>query len=541
MRYENLELMQKKYCNYLMILMAFFLIGCAKRGSITGGKKDTIAPVMTSSLPKNFSTNFNGKGIKLTFDEYVKLKDVSKQLIISPPMKSQPEILPATASKTITIKIKDTLQPNTTYSFNFGKSIQDNNEGNPYQQFKYVFSTGSYIDSLTLGVKTKDAIGKKVDNFVSILLYEVNEKYTDSAIYKQSPRYVTNTLDSLKLGKFENLKKGTYRLVALKDANGNNKFDPKTDKIAFQKDYIKIPNDTIYELELFKEEMPFKSRNFSQASASKYTMGYEGNAKDVKISVKRGLESIPYILSKFPKKDSLQVWFKAVKGDSISVAISQNKFKKTYLLKVKDQKKDSINFSAEPLGTLNFREAFAINSNTPISKWDVTKIKLINKDSAEVKFTTKYDEFHQKLEFLFQKEPLEKYNLKLMPGALVNYYDKKNDTLSYNFTTNNLSDYGNLKVTLENVNRFPVIVELLDEKGDVTASEYSDKNKDIIFDLLEPNKYTLRVIYDDDKDRSWTPGNFLELRQSEEVIYFPKELDVRANWDVEQPFDLSTR
>ena len=521
--------------------MAFFLIGCAKRGSISGGKKDTIAPVMTSSLPKNFSTSFNGKEIKLTFDEYVKLKDVSKQLIISPPMKSQPEILPATASKIITIKIKDTLQPNTTYSFNFGKSIQDNNEGNPYQQFKYVFSTGSYIDSLTLGVKTKDAIGKKVDNFVSILLYEVNEKYTDSAIYKQSPRYVTNTLDSLKLGKFENLKQGKYRLVALKDANGNNKFDPKTDKIAFQKDYIKIPNDTIYELELFKEEMPFKSVNFTQASAAKYTLGYEGKAKDVKISVKRGTETIPYILSKFPKKDSLQVWFKAIKGDSISVAVSQNKFKKTYLLKVKDQKKDSINFSAEPVGTLNFRETFAINSNTPINQWDVTKMKLINKDSAEVKFTTEYDEFHQKLKFLFQKEPLEKYNLKLLPGALLNYYDKKNDTLSYNFTTNNLSDYGNLKVTLENVKRFPVIVQLLDEKGDVAASEYSDKNKEIIFDLLEPSKYTLRVIYDDNKDKTWTPGNFLELRQSEEVIYFPKELDVRANWDVEQPFDLSTR
>ena len=165
-------------------------------------------------------------------------------------------------------------------------------------------------------------------------------------------------------------------------------------------------------------------------------------------------------------------------------------------------------------------------------------MKLINKDSAEVKFTTEYDEFNQKLKFLFQKEPLEKYNLKLLPGALLNYYDKKNDTLSYNFTTNNLSDYGNLKVTLENAKRFPVIVELLDEKGDVSASEYSDKNKEIIFDLLEPSKYTLRLIYDDNKDKSWTPGNFLELRQSEEVIYFPKELDVRANWDVEQPFDL---
>jgi hypothetical protein len=292
-------------------------------------------------------------------------------------------------------------------------------------------------------------------------------------------------------------------------------------------------------LDLFKEEIPFKSVNFIQASASKYTMGYEGIAKDVKIAVKRGSENIPYIVTQLPKKDSLQVWFKAIKGDSINVSISKNKFKKTYLLKVRDQKKDSINFSAEPISTLNFRDTFAINSNTPINKWDITKMKLINKDSADVKFTTEYDEFHQKLKFLFKKEPLEKYNLKLLPGALLNYYDKKNDTLSYSFATNNLSDYGNLKVTLENVKRFPVIVQLLDEKEEVVASEYSDKSKEIIFDLLEPNKYYLRLIYDDNKDKSWTPGNFLELRQSEEVIYFPKELDVRANWDVEQPFDLS--
>ena len=86
-------------------------------------------------------------------------------------MKRQPEILPYNASKFITIRIKDTLLPNTTYSFNFGKSIQDNNEGNPYQQFKYVFSTGSYIDSLNLGAKVKDAIERKVDNYVSIMLY----------------------------------------------------------------------------------------------------------------------------------------------------------------------------------------------------------------------------------------------------------------------------------------------------------------------------------------------------------------------------------
>jgi len=190
------------------------LMSCAKRGSITGGDKDTIAPVLKASFPKNFSTNFNGKEIKLIFDEYVKLKNINKQLIISPPMKNQPEILPQAASKILTIKLKDTLQPNTTYSFNFGQSIEDNNEGNPYQQFKYVFSTGAYIDSLKINVKVKDALEKKVDNFVSVMLYEINEKFNDSTIYKETPRYITNTLDSLKIITIENIKAGKDLLVA---------------------------------------------------------------------------------------------------------------------------------------------------------------------------------------------------------------------------------------------------------------------------------------------------------------------------------------
>jgi len=119
------------------------------------------------------------------------------------------------------------------------------------------------------------------------MLYEADEKYTDSIVYKQVPRYVTNTLDSLKLVKFENLKQGKYKLVAIKDKNSNNKFDPKTDKIGFLKDFIAIPNDTLYELELFKEELPFKAVNVAQASGSKFTMGYEGNPKDLKISIKK--------------------------------------------------------------------------------------------------------------------------------------------------------------------------------------------------------------------------------------------------------------
>ena len=530
--------MLKNAIKYILVLLAISIVGCAKRGTITGGLKDILAPKLINSLPKNFETNFKGKEIKLFFNEYVKLKNVNKQLIISPPMKKQPDITPYNASRFISIKIKDTLLENTTYSLNFGNSIEDNNEGNAMQQFKYVFSTGSYIDSLQLNVKVKDAIDKKVDNFVSIMLYEVNEKYSDSVVYKQSPRYLTNTLDSLKIVKLENLKAGKYQLIALKDVNGNNKYDSKTDKIGFLKDYITIPNDTVYEVELFKEEnLAFKAVNLTQTSGSKLVLGYEGNPKDLKISIKKGTENVAYKISKTEKKDSLNIWFKANKGDSVVVNVEKDKFKKQYKLKIKDQRKDSLGFNLLQVGELNFRDTLAINSVTPLSKYDVSKMKMIRKDSTDVKFNVDYDEYKQKLNINFEKEPLEKYSFKAFPGAITDFYDRQNDTLNYNFSTRNTSDYGNLRVKLENVKRFPVLVELTDKEGKVLANAYSEKETLLLFDLVEPNLFTLRLIYDDNKNKVWDAGNFLEKRQSEEVIYFPVSVDVRTNWDVEQSFD----
>ena len=81
------------------------MASCAKRGSITGGLKDTLGPELKISFPKKFSTDFKGNEIKLTFDEYIKLKDLNKQLIISPPMKYEPLITPTSVSKYLTIKI----------------------------------------------------------------------------------------------------------------------------------------------------------------------------------------------------------------------------------------------------------------------------------------------------------------------------------------------------------------------------------------------------------------------------------------------------
>ncbi|MDR6969146.1 uncharacterized protein (DUF2141 family) [Flavobacterium arsenatis] len=525
---------------YILILLAIFVVGCAKRGNITGGLTDTIPPVLQQSIPKNFSTEFKGNEVRLVFDEYVKLKDVNKQLIVSPPMNTPPNITPTNASKYITIKIKDTLQPDTTYSFNFGQSIQDNNEGNIYPQFKYVFSTGNYIDSLSVSGRISDALEKNVANFVTVMLYEVNEKFTDSIVYKEKPRYVTNTLDSAKTWQIDNIKAGKYMLVAMKDYNNNFIFDTKKDQIGFYKEHITIPSEgTNYNLQLFNEVPVFKGLKPAQASGNRATVGYEGKPDKAKFTLKNGNEVMPTIVTKLPEKDSLQLWFQPVKADSLSLEIENENFKKEFNFKIKNQKKDSLSFNAKPLGTLHFRDKFEITSSIPLTKFDTTKITLRNKDSIIVPYTTQYDAFNQKLKFNFRKEPLEKYTMLLMPGALTDFYEAQNDTLNYKFGTKDLSDYANLTLKLENVKKFPIIVELTDEKGTVLESEYSTDSNTILFNAFQPKKFYIRIIYDDNGNGKWDPGNYLEKRQGEEVLYFPKEIEVKPNWDWEEIFILT--
>jgi uncharacterized protein (DUF2141 family) len=458
-------------------------------------------------------------------------------------MKNEPLILPITPSKIITIKINDTLQDNTTYSFNFGQSMADNNEGNPLNQFKYVFSTGKTIDSLAIGGKVKDAYLKDVESFVSVMLYDVDKNYNDSIVYKQMPRYVTNTLDSLKSFRLENLKAGKYMLVAMKDYNTNNKFDPKKDKIGFYKQFISVPNDTLYELELFKENSPFKAFKPTQISGNRLYLGYEGTIKLKEsrptITLKNKGEIVPSIITQLPKKDSLQVWYRPIKTDSLSIAITQGKYQKDFTFKIKDQKKDTLSIKAVQSSVLNFRERYTLVSATPLTKIDKTKVTLFNKAKQSIPFTTEYDEFYQTLYLDFKKEEDENYKLSFSKGALTDFYEKSNDSLSVKFSTRTFADYGNLVVNLQNVKRFPVIVELTNSKGDAIATTYTDKNTSLNFNLLDPAKYTLRAIYDDNKNSIYDPGNFLAKQYSEEVIYFSKEVDVRANWDVVQAFDLS--
>jgi len=199
-----------------------------------------------------------------------------------------------------------------------------------------------------------------------------------------------------------------------------------------------------------------------------------------------------------------------------------------------------MNIKAVQNGLLHYRDRFTLETETPLVKFDKSKIKLVNKDSAAVDFTTEYDVFDQKLYVDFKRQPLEKYKFTFLPGALTDFYDKTNDTLSYKLATKEYEDYGNLVFDLKNVKRFPIIIEITNKKGDVVlASDYSEGKTKIEFPLLVPESFTVRIIYDDNKNKIYDSGDFLTKTYSEEVFYYQKQVDVRTNWDVDQAIDLS--
>jgi len=222
----------------LIYIVAISSGGCAQIGMPTGGPRDSIPPVLVSASPKIHSTNVTGNKITLTFNEYIELKEVQTNVLISPFPKRQPQI--DYKLRTVTVKLKDTLLPNTTYSINFGKAIVDNNEGNPMKDFTFVFSTGNNIDSLTLEGKVLVAETGKADSTLIALLYRNAD---DSSVQKRKPDYMARLAGDGSFS-FINLPEGNFKLYALKDGDGGKTYNSKKELFAFADADIRVSATT---------------------------------------------------------------------------------------------------------------------------------------------------------------------------------------------------------------------------------------------------------------------------------------------------------
>jgi len=519
----------------IVIIVVFSLAKCAKRGRPTGGEKDELAPILISANPTQESIHFEAKKIKISFDEYVKLKDVNKQLIVSPPLKNTLDITPVgTASKVLILRIIDTLKENTTYTINFGNSVQDNNEGNPLKSFKYVFSTGSYIDSLKLSGDVYDALSRKTDSEVKVMLYEMDSTFNDSIIYKEKPTYVTSTLDSTNFD-LTNLKEGKYLAVALKQPNSNYIYNPKQDKIGFLKEPITLPTDTVLNIPIFKEILPFKFIKGIQTSKGHIYFGYEGDGVDLKIKlldkVDRDSVTTQTVFEK--EKDTLSFWYHNIKKDSLQFEVKNLNSIDTVTVKLKSSKQDTLVLKSNLSSVLNPRDTFSINASIPINKFDISRIKLINKDSIEVPFSAKTDDYKTNLSIHFENEYDNQYQIDLLPNAIFDVFGNTNDTLVYKVRTKKIEDFGIVNLQVSNVNS-PVIIELITEKEEFIANKRINTDQVVIFNNLPPKTYIVRAIYDDNNNGLWDTGNYLRKIYPEKVLYFEVPLKLRAGWVSEQ-------
>jgi uncharacterized protein (DUF2141 family) len=527
---------------YVPILFLFLLsfVDCAKKGTPSGGKKDSIPPVIVKSNPENYSTSFTRNDIKITFDEYIKLKDLQKELIISPPLKYTPEITPLNASKVLKIKILDTLKENATYSFNFGNSIIDNNEGNAYEFFKYVFSTGTFIDSLKLSGKVQDAQFISPEQPTSLLLYEINELFKDSLVFTEKPTYITTSKDSTSTFEFTNLKEGSYLLLALKEENSDYTFQPTKDKIGFISSNITIPSDSSYTVTLFKEDLPTKIGRSKHLTKNHISFGYEGDSDDIALElISDKPDEFDSRLLKDLKTDSLHYWFKpeATLDSMVFIARSYSKVD-TLNVRIRDLYRDTLRFSPINAGVLTPKDTFKINANTPIINIASEKLQIMDKDSVVIPATLSLDTIYNIAKVIFAIEEEQAYKIQLLPGAFTDFYNASNDTLEYAVSSKPISDYGTLNMTLVDAPQTPIIVQFVNQGYKVLQEKRLIENEPVLFDFIVPGNYYVRIIYDDNGNGKWDSGNFLERRAPEKILYYPSKIEVNTNWSLNETFIL---
>jgi len=218
------------------------IMSCAKVSSPTGGPRDESPPVVLSSEPENESVYFDERGFQVTFDEYFVLDNVDQVLMISPPLNKKPKI--QVRGKTLKLELdeEEVLMDSMTYSFNFLNSIKDLNENNPIENFKYVFSTGDVIDSLSVTGYIYDAFNLEAGEEIFVLMHS---GMSDTLPETSLPAYITKAADN---GKFriDNIAAGEYKIYGLKDDNNNKLFDLPTEAFAYLDSSIFISADNNY-------------------------------------------------------------------------------------------------------------------------------------------------------------------------------------------------------------------------------------------------------------------------------------------------------
>lgn len=538
------------------------LVSCATIVAPTGGPKDIAPPVIVSSQPQNFSTNFKGNKVIITFDEYVAIKDIEKQLIVSPPLANQPDI--KVKGKSLVFHTKDTLRNNTTYNIFFGDAVADITENNKYPNLNFAFSTGPVIDSLSLAGQVTDAFTRLPVKEALVMLYT---DFTDSVPKTRLPLYVTRTAvdGSFKLN---SLARGKYRVIALKDANNDYMYNLPNEMVAFS-------NDSVESMLMSTSSGTDSTKKLNYVnSTDKVALTMFPEPDSIQRILKSGMVSAHkmVLIFRFPvsdfamnpivtpdtawsinewnrTQDTLQSWL-IHQPDTLKMIVSEYRMKTDTLafsttlkstVKQKPNATPKLGIGHTAQGSqLAFNKPLVVIFENPLQLFDTTALKLIStlKQDTVSLISTFTDAIKRHLNVQLPGNMSGEYKLLIPKGTFTDIYGITHDSLAINFNMIPREELGTFVVKLTTFSPTPLIMQLLSEKGDILDEQIIIKSNIVNFGYRRPGKYRLRAIYDANANHKWDTGVFLKKQQPETILIHPKVFEVRANWEMEEEWQL---
>ena len=551
-------------------IITLYAIACATIVSPTGGPKDVTPPKMTSSLPKKFSTNYEGNKLVLTFNEYVALKTPEKFMLISPPLSKIPDI--KLKGHSVVVKLEDSLRSNTTYNFYFGDAIVDITENNPAKNFNFAFSTGPEIDSLSLSGIVTDAFTRMPVKEALVMLYN---DFTDSLPMKQISTYVSRTNEK---GHFmlNNLASGKYRAVALIDKNSDYMYDLPTEMIGFSSDSVQpyysavdLEDTTVVKsesdlrklvsIDLFPEPDSVQRILKSViATKNKLSISFRYATSSPLFRALNIPDSLPWAIQEWNRTgDTLNAWL-LNKPDTLKLQIADRgividtvkistTLKATGNVKAKDKNKETADVLKYSTSTdfkkLGYNKPFVLTFENPVKEFNLNALQLSIKNKKDTtiitpaaKFT---DSIHRHLLITHNWNTTDNFDLYIPKGSFTDIYKDSCDSTHVSFQLRPMEEYGQFAVLITRKDAsYPIIIQLLTEKGAVVAQRIITNEKKVDFGLLAPSKYGLKAIMDVNGNGRWDRGEFIKKIQPERVLIHPKVFEVKSNWELEENWDL---
>lgn len=566
-----------------LAVTSLILIRCANPVTPEGGPKDVKPPQIIECIPANASAGFKGSSIRIDFDEFINLKNPTSEILISPPLKELPDF--RLRGKSLIIKLADSLRPNTTYTINFGKAINDITENNVLTGWTYVFSTGDYVDSLSLRGKVLNAFDLKAQKEVFALLYMNNNDTIpfDSLPLKVAPYYIIKANENGDF-LFTNLQQADYKLMAINDQNNDYIYNQPSEKIAFLDSLVKplyippptppdstkkdttgtlkqdtlkpvVPAGPSYELHLFEEQDSIQRiikktviRDGMVFFSFKYPL------KKPELQPLNPDSVSPWCIEEISTKhDSLTLWLLNSTKDSLILRITdQDKLVDTARLdlkiKIPKRKSEKKENEHEPLGIKmisgssqfnQFKSRFCLEFSYPLSRWDFSGIKLVDGKDTLIPQVVFCDSIKRKIVINYKWKEEKPYTVIIPDSSFFGINQLANDSLVQSFKTRAIKEFGSLILTLD-IDQHPgnYIIQLLTEKETLLEEQFLNKSGKVKFEYITPGKFLIKIILDRNKNQRWDTGSYRNKIQPEEVRYFSKTIEIRANWDVEENWSL---